>query len=113
VRKPRQSEFDFQQQVFLGGEVSEKDSFYKDYAMLSPDDAFVLWFLQHEDELNQGTPKEAIIEITKAIAQFEYLKQVSELSQLSMKLGDTRKRLSARGLRDSLRILENARTQSS
>jgi hypothetical protein len=52
-------------------------------------------------------PKDAMVEIVLAMGQFEYLKSLTELTQLSMKLGDTRKRISAKGLMDTLKLLQN------
>jgi hypothetical protein len=113
VRKGKENEIEFQQKVYLGAEVSEKDSFYKEYSMMNPDDGFLVWFMKNFEKFLNMDPIESMIEILKAMAQFEYLKGVSELTQLSMRLGDTRKRLSAKGLRDGLRLLQNASQSTS
>ena len=107
-RRSGVSEVEFEQQLFLGGRVSDKDSFYKDYALIDPDSGFLAWFLRHEETLSAMEPKDTMIELVVGMGQFEYLKSCSELTQLSMKLGDTRKRLSANGLRESLKVLQGA-----
>lgn len=104
--RKHKSEFEEEQKIFLGGQVSEKDSFYKDYAMMNPDDAFALWFLQNQDRLEKLSEKEAVEEILKVMARFEYMKQLTELSHLSMKLGDVRTRKSAKKLSEKLKELE-------
>jgi hypothetical protein len=109
VRFKRHNEFEFEQQVFLGGQVSQKHSEYKEFAMMESDEALMLWFLKNFGRIETIEPEKALAEIVEVIGKLEFLSDVSELTQLSMKLGDTREKRSLGNLRDRLRTLQDAK----
>jgi len=104
----QRSDFSFEQQVYLGGLLSEAFKEYKDFAMMSPDNALVVWFLKNFEKLEGMKDEEALISIMEALGKIEYLSGVSELSHLSMKLGDTRQKRNIKGMKDALQKLRDA-----
>lgn len=92
------SDFEFYQTIYLGGQISQKYAEYKDFSMKDEDMTFARWFVEEIENLSQMSPQEAIIKILDTRAKLEYLKSTTEVTQMSMKLGDTTKRKDARGL---------------
>lgn len=105
-RRKAMSDFEFYQTQYLGGRVSQKEPFYKTMAMKEGDRAFAQWFIENSERLSSLTTEEALIEILDAKSKIEYLKGMTEVSHLAMKLGDTTKRKDARDVRE---ILKRAR----
>jgi hypothetical protein len=89
--------------LFLGGQISRVHKEYKELAMLDPDSAFAKWFIENIEEIIHMEPQEALCKILFKDGQITQLSIMSELTKLSMIVGDTRERISLKGLRDELR----------
>jgi hypothetical protein len=100
---PQPTEFETEQKIFLGGQISYKHKEFMDFALYDPDTAFVIWFVENYDRLEKLNDDEATVEILKVIGKLELIRYSSELTRLSMIMGDTRKRYSVRGVMDKLR----------
>lgn len=97
-RGQRKSDFAFFQTIYLGGQISHDHAEYKTFAMKDQDLNFAGWFVENFERLSNVSPEKAIIEILDTRAKLEYLKGCTEITQMSMKLGDKTKRTDSRGL---------------
>ena len=102
-RKKSMSDFEFYQTTYLGGRISQKIGSYKDFSMKETDEQFAKWFIEHAPELMSISPDEALCQILDVHSRLEYLKGMTEVSHMSMKLGDTAKRTDARKLGELLK----------
>ena len=102
--KPRSDDFQVEQQIFLGGQVSHKHQEFKDMAKLSAEYAEVYFILKKipEWEKEQDYTK-VMLEILNILGEIDFLKSTTELTRLSMIMGDTRKHYSMKGVMDELR----------
>lgn len=96
-------DFEIEQTIFLGGQVSREHPNFKDIARLTPDYGFIYLFLDKKEGFRQEKDKvkraKAIIEL---IGEVEFVRTVTELTRLSMILGDTRGRYSLKGIKDAI-----------
>jgi len=97
------SDFEFYQTQYLGGRVSSKHGEYRDFAMKEGDRTFARWFLQNVERITALNPLDALCDILDAKSKIEYLKGMTEVSHLAMKLGDTTRRKDAKDVRVILR----------
>lgn len=88
------SDLEITQTIFLGGQISHKHQEYKRMARMTPEFARVDYLFQHLDELLKLGPMEFCQKIIEMLGITEGLKGWSELTRLSMILGDTRTKLS-------------------
>jgi hypothetical protein len=103
ARKKGMSDFEFFQTQYLGGKISAKHSEYKDYAMKETNMVFARWFILNSDRLASLSPQDAVSEILEIRSKLEYLKGTTEITQMSLKLGDTVKRTDARSVRELIK----------
>lgn len=97
------SDFEFFQTQYLGGKISAKHSEYKDYAMKETSMTFARWFLLNSDRLASIPPQDAVAEILDVRAKLEYLRGTTEITQMSLKLGDTVRRTDAGKVRELIK----------
>lgn len=95
----RFKDLEFQEYLFLGGKISGVHTEYKELARMTPETARIYLFFENLDELLKE--KDALKLIKKLIHIFgvtEGMKGMSEITRLSMILGDTRKGKSLKAL---------------
>jgi hypothetical protein len=104
----RKDDFQLEQQIFLGGQVSAKHKQFKEMAKLSPDIAFIVQILKRYPEWEKMPDTEEstvqiAIECLELMGECEFLSNCSELTRLSMILGDTRGKVGMKRIIDELR----------
>ena len=88
----RSTEFEMMQKIFLGGQVSQAHTIFKDLALMSPDFAEMWLILEKIPSFLEITePLEFLKALLKLLGQSESMKSYDQLTRLSMILGDTRK----------------------
>jgi hypothetical protein len=73
------TEFEVQQTVLLGAQISAAHEEFKEWAMMEPDEAFILWLLEHPDA--------SLVDMLKVHAKLEFLKSTTEVTKLAMIVG--------------------------
>ncbi len=106
----KSTDFLIEQQIFLGGQVSHKHEVFKEIAHLSPEYAELFCFLKYIPEWEQLDDDKLILNIIELFGEIDFVRGCSELTKLSMILGDTRQRFDVKGVMDELR---SARSNSS
>lgn len=76
-RKP--TEFEIQQNILLGAQISDKHDEFKKWAMMDSDEAFIIWLLRN--------PNASLIDMLETHAKLEFLKSTTEVTKLSMIVG--------------------------
>lgn len=99
------SDVTYEENIFLGGQISNKHKEFQTIAQLDADSAFIVLFLDHYEELKKLTPLKKVREIMFLIGQINFMMGCGELTKLSAILGDTRQRYSSKELPDVLRKL--------
>lgn len=107
MRKP--TDFEVEQTIFLGGKISGDHKEFKELALYDPDTSFVVWFMENQEELDKQLPDVAMLEIVKTLGKLELIRTSTEITKLSMIVGDTRKRGALKGVIDGLRAAESKR----
>jgi hypothetical protein len=92
------TDFEFYQTEYLGGKISQTHAEYKDFAMKETGMSFARWFILNSERLAQMSPDKALSEILDTRAKLEYLSSTTEITQMSMKLGELAKKSDARNL---------------
>jgi len=88
----QKTDIEISQTIFLGGQISHKHEEYKRYARMTPELARVDFILTNLDDLLKKTPMEFVKAVIENYGITEGLRGFTELTRLSMILGDTRKR---------------------
>ena len=102
MKKP--TDYLLEQQIFLGGQVSHKHPEFKEIARMSPDYADLYMLIKRMPEWEkEGNEDKILLEILELFGEIDLVRYSSELTRLSMILGDTRGRYKARGVIDELR----------
>lgn len=92
---PRRNKTDLEmeQQIFLGGQISGKHEEYMFLARMPPEIGREYWILKELDDiLKEKNPLKLAERLLFIFGVTEGLRSSSELTRLSMILGDTRKR---------------------
>lgn len=93
----RKSDFMVEQTVFLGGQISKKHKIFQ-LARMSPDYAEMYAFIQKYPDiikkLEAGEDIEAMLDVIEIFGEMDLLRSVTEITLLSMILGDTSKSFS-------------------
>jgi hypothetical protein len=98
------TDYMLEQQIFLGGQVSHKHKEFMDIALMSPDYADLYMLIKMMPEWEKEADEDKILlEILKLFGEIDLVRNSSELTRLSMIMGDTRARYKARGVIDELR----------
>ena len=92
-----------EENILLAGQISNKEPRFKTMAQMDKDSALAYHFLDQWPKLKQLPANERLKELIKLIGQVNFMTSCSELSKLAAIMGDTRKRFSAKGLKDQLR----------
>jgi hypothetical protein len=93
-----------EQQIFLGGQVSHKYEVFKEIARMSPDWAIIYELLKKMPEWEKEPDNDKVVlAIVELFGEIEFIRSCTELTVLSMILGDTRGRTNAKGVMDELR----------
>lgn len=102
-RTQTMSEYEFEEKLFYGGQVSGKHPILQDLAMLASY-GFPWWLINRTSDENwkKKSALEKLKEILKVSGQIEFINSSSELTKLSAIMGDTRKNYDQKGLRDEL-----------
>lgn len=80
-----------EQQIFLGGQVSHKHAIFQELAVMSPDWAEVFQLLKKMPEWEKETDEEKVVlAIVELFGEIDFVRSCTELTVLSMILGDTR-----------------------
>ncbi len=98
----RRNEFEIEQTIFLGGQISDKHAIFKTIALMSPEYAEMFIVLENIEKLSLDDPMKMAKDLIMLLGQVDMIKYTTELTRLSMILGDTRKRYSMAGLKDEL-----------
>jgi len=104
MRKP--TEYEIEQSILLGAQISSKHKEFQEFAMTDPDTAFIIWMLKNHDKLKELPSKERTIAILTTMGELEFIRGTTEISRLSMIVGDTRPHLGMKGKMDELRTAE-------
>lgn len=100
----RHSEFEIEQQIFLGGQISGKYKEFLEIAKVSPDYAELIMLIKKmpEIEAEKDEEKQAVM-LLEVLGMVDFVRGCTELTRLSMVMGDTRKRFSMKGLTDDIK----------
>ena len=97
------------EQIFLGGQVSNKHRIFQEIGHLSPDTAMIYYIMKHREEWHEkrknGKSREVRLEMIELIGAIEFMQSCTELTRLSMIMGDTRQKHQVKGVMDELRKL--------
>jgi len=95
------------EQIFLGGQVSNKHRIFQEISHLSPDTALPYYVMKHRKEWHEkrqnGKSEEVRLEMIELIGAIEFMQSCTELTRLSMIMGDTRQKHQVKGVMDELR----------
>jgi hypothetical protein len=92
-------DFEIEQTIFLGGQVSRDHPDFKEISRLTPDLGFIYLLLSKKEEWKKDPNKtERAKKIIELIGETEFVRTVTELTRLSMILGDQRARYSMKGV---------------
>jgi hypothetical protein len=96
-----------EENILLAGQISNKEPIFKTIAMMDHENAFAYHFIALIPTLKDKTPLEKVQEIIKLSGQVNFMSSCSELSKLAAIMGDTRRRFSAKKLKESLAYARN------
>ena len=93
---PRDKDELTQEQIFLGGQVSNKHKIFQEIAHLDPDMALAYYVVKHHKEWKKKRTEEGrdkvVLELIELLGVIDFMKNTTELTRLSMIMGDTRSR---------------------
>lgn len=93
-----------EQQIFLGGQVSHKYEVFKEIARMSPDWAIIYELLKKMPEWEKELDTDKVVlAIVELFGEVEFVRSCTELTTLSMILGDDRQKTKVKGVMDVLR----------
>lgn len=90
----KRSDLEMEQQIFLGGQCSNKHEEYMFLSRMTPEDGLVYWILKDLDAIMKLKDKELVLNIMEKIGVTTGWGNMTELTKLSAILGDTRKKRS-------------------
>jgi hypothetical protein len=103
----RHSEFEIEQQIFLGGQISGKYKDFLEIAKVSPDYADIIILIKKMPEIEkEPDPEKQTLIMLEALGMVDFVRNCTELTRLSMVMGDTRKRYSFKGLKDAIQLAD-------
>ncbi len=94
-----------EQQIFLGGQVSHEYPVFQEMAKMSPEyaEAYELLKMIPDLEALKDDPIALCLKLLELFGEVDFLRSCSELTRLSMIMGDKRVRTNVRGAMDELR----------
>lgn len=96
-----------EENILLAGQISNKNPRFKDIAMMDKQNALAYQILDIYPTLKTLEPREKAKEIIKLVGQVNFMTSCSELSKLAAIMGDTRRRFSAKGLKEKIQHARN------
>lgn len=97
----RRNEFEIEQTIFLGGQISHKYKDFQDIARMSPDFAEIYMILKKLPEWEKMTDDmQLAMQIIEVLGEVDFIRGCTELTRLSAILGDYRKRYSMKDAKD-------------
>jgi dissimilatory sulfite reductase (desulfoviridin) alpha/beta subunit len=100
----RESDFMMEEEIFLGGKISAKHSDFAIIAMMSPEFSELYMLLKKLPDWRKETDKRKVrLEMIETLGMIEFLRSCSELTRLSMILGDTREEIDVKDVMNELR----------
>jgi hypothetical protein len=94
-------DFEIEQTIFLGGQVSREFPEFKNISRLTPDYGFIYQVLCNKEKWKAEKSRvERAKMIIELIGEVEFVRTVTELTRLSMILGDQRGRYSMKGVKN-------------
>jgi len=101
---PLDKEFILEQEIFLGGKISNVHPIFKEIAKMSPDYADLYFIIKKMTEWeNEQDENKLILSMLEIFGEIDLVRNCSELTRLSMILGDTRARHNIKGMMVELR----------
>lgn len=102
--KQKSTDFMIEQQIFLGGKVSHKHAEFMKMAKMSADYADLYFLVERIEnwEKEQDLTK-VILNIIETLGEIDFLRSTTELTRLSMIMGDTREHYDMGKVMDELR----------
>jgi hypothetical protein len=101
---PLEKDILVQQEIFLGGQISNKHKIFQRIALMSSDYADLYFLVERMPEWEKQENEDKImLEILELFGMIDFVRGCSELTRLSMIMGDTRGRVSVKGVMDELR----------
>lgn len=93
-----------EENILLAGQISNKEPIFKTIAMMDHDSALAFHIIDLMPKLqnNEVPTNEKLKEIIRLVGQINFMTSCSELSKLAAIMGDTRRRFSAKKLKDAL-----------
>ena len=92
----------FEEQILLGGQISNKHQEYKKLAQNTPPNAKAIYVIDNFQKLLEKEPLEIAIELLTEFGKIDNLQNFGEITKLSMIVGDPRTKKSGKGIRDIL-----------
>jgi hypothetical protein len=106
------SEDFIEENILLAGQISNKEPIFKTIAMMDHENAFAYHLIELIPKIKDLEPVEKVKEIIKLTGQVNFMTGCSELSKLAAIMGDTRRRFSARKLKESLAYVRTNDTET-
>lgn len=103
-----QDVIEMQEKIFLGGQISHKYAIFKDIARMTPEYAKAYFIIKNMDKWDKMPYDEVALEIIEFMGEVEFVRSCTELSRLSMIVGDTRKRINIKKGIDELRRVNSS-----
>lgn len=91
-----------EENILLAGQISNKEPIFKTIAMMDHENAFAYHLIELVPKIKDLSPIDKVKEIIKLSGQVNFMTGCSELSKLAAIMGDTRRRFSAKKLKESL-----------
>lgn len=99
----RMSATQVEEQILLGGKISNIHPEYKDIAQNTPSNQKAVYILKNWEKLLDKEPIEAVTEILKEFGKIDNFAQFGEITKLSAIVGDPRARHSGKKIKEALR----------
>lgn len=101
---------EIQEKIYLGGQISQKYKIFQAIARMTPQYAKPYFIIKNMDRWENMSEDEVILEIIEFLGEVEFVNQCTELSKLSMVMGDTRKRIN---ITEGVNALRHSKPDSS
>lgn len=105
----RQNKGFMEEQILLGGKISNKHQEYKKIAQNTPQNQKAVWFLENWEALLKLNPIDTVCQILTEFGKIDNFSGFGEITKLSAILGDSRTYHSGKKIKDVLRQKLNSR----
>lgn len=96
-----------EENILLAGQISNKHPDFKLIAQMDKESAFAYMILDKMEAILEKEPLDQLKDLVLLNGQINFMSNCSELSKLAAIMGDTRRRTSFKGLKDSLVAAKN------